>query len=458
MATLSINPMHRVTGHLKVAVEMEGGKITTAHCSGTAFRGWELIMSNRDITDMVQLAQRMCTPCSVGNSLASAMIAEQMMQLVVTANARRLRNIVLAVSYIQSHIHHFYRLTMPDYMEAPATGPLFTGQVGDIRIKGNEAKVYHEHYWLADQAYRTAGEMLAIFGGKFPHMGAQVPGGWAELLNAQKIIAMEAGRRELLEFINQIYLPDVQKLMERYPEALNIGKSAGNFLAFGAFPRQGDTEPFLPDGVLLEGQSDVPDLGKITEDSTCAWYQDGGTNPTQSLALEIAMDKSQGYSWVKAPRYAGKPMEVGPLARMLFKRTKEIEQLGVQANSVMGRHLARVVEAQLLAKEMGNWLAELNLKEPLAVKLQPVQGSEGAVALEMPGGTAMHWVKTEGNQVISYNIIAPATWNVSPRDAAGQPGPVEGALQGLAVPAGQERLLIGRVVRSFDPCLDCAVH
>lgn len=458
MATLSINPMHRVTGHLKVAVEIERGTITSARCSGTAFRGWESIMSKRDITDMVQWAQRMCTPCSVGNSLAAAMAAEQMMQVAVTANARKLRNVILAVSYIQNHIHHFYRLTLPDYLEAPAAGPLFTGQVGDIRIKGSEAKGYHEHYWLADKAYRTAGEMLAIFGSKFPHMGAQVPGGWAELLDAQKIIAMEAGRRELLEFIDKIYLPDVRSLLQRYPEALDMGKSAGNFLAFGAFPRQGDTDFFLPGGVLLKGQSDLPDVSKITEDSTCAWYQGGVTQPGNAEEIELAVDKAKAYTWVKAPRYAGQAMEVGPLARMLFKGTGEIKQLGAQANSIMGRHLARALEAQLLAKEMGNWLAELKINEPLAVKLQPVQLSEGAVTMELPGGSAIHWVKTEGQQVTSYNIIGPSTWNMSPRDAQGQPGPVEGALQGLEVPAGQERLRIGRVVRSFDPCLDCAVH
>jgi hydrogenase large subunit len=81
----------------------------------------------------------------------------------------------------------------------------------------------------------------------------------------------------------------------------------------------------------------------------------------------------------------------------------------------------------------------------------------GAGLVEAARGALGHWLRIEGGRIAGYQIIAPTTWNFSPRDAGGVPGPLEAALEGVAV-EGPGALAVQHVVRSFDPCMVCTVH
>jgi hydrogenase large subunit len=68
-------------------------------------------------------------------------------------------------------------------------------------------------------------------------------------------------------------------------------------------------------------------------------------------------------------------------------------------------------------------------------------------------------VQVRDGRIAHYQIVAPTTWNFSPRDSAGTPGPLEQALVGLPVGEGEAMpLAVQHVVRSFDPCMVCTVH
>ena len=83
----------------------------------------------------------------------------------------------------------------------------------------------------------------------------------------------------------------------------------------------------------------------------------------------------------------------------------------------------------------------------------------GIGLVEAARGALGHWLSIERGKIAGYQIIAPTTWNFSPRDAAGQPGALEQALAGLPVAAGDPSpLVVQHVVRSFDPCMVCTVH
>ena len=78
--------------------------------------------------------------------------------------------------------------------------------------------------------------------------------------------------------------------------------------------------------------------------------------------------------------------------------------------------------------------------------------------MEAARGTLGHWLVVRGGEIHGYQIVSPTTWNFSPRDAEGRPGPLEQALVDLPADGEEAAVLVQHVVRSFDPCMVCTVH
>jgi hydrogenase large subunit len=172
-------------------------------------------------------------------------------------------------------------------------------------------------------------------------------------------------------------------------------------------------------------------------------------------------DKPEGYSWAKAPRYAGAPAEVGAIARQAVDGHPLIRDAlrADGGSSVRGRILARALEVAMLTHAVGGWLRALRLKEPFSSPLDPPAEGQGVGLVEAARGALGHWLSIRDGKLERYQIVAPTTWNFSPRDASGHPGPLESALVGLEVGAyGAKAPAIQHVVRSFDPCMVCTAH
>jgi Ni,Fe-hydrogenase I large subunit len=129
-----------------------------------------------------------------------------------------------------------------------------------------------------------------------------------------------------------------------------------------------------------------------------------------------------------------------------------------QMVSVMGRHAARALEALWLARAALRWLDEIEVDQPASVDFQIPESATGMGLTEAPRGALGHWLGIKDYKISHYQAIVPTTWNCSPRDAQGRPGPVEKALEGVVVANPEQPIELGRIVRSFDPCLACAVH
>jgi hydrogenase large subunit len=276
-------------------------------------------------------------------------------------------------------------------------------------------------------------------------------------------------------FVDQVLMPDVMQLAKAYPEWFATGAGPGNFLSFGEFPEDGAAEPatYLPRGRILAqnlGSLLSVDQASVSETISHAWYTDdrgdvaprhpadGQTNPVYSgpaLPL-VTLEGSDKYSWLKAPRYDGRPMEVGPLARMLVASANghfdvrtaldaTMATLGTGPDtlfSTLGRLVAKAVETQVLAKRAQDWLWEL----------------KGWSLSEGPRGAVGHWLSVRDRVIQRYQIVDASTWNGSPRDSAGERGPWEEALVGTRVSDPAQPLEILRTLHSFDPCAACAVH
>jgi hydrogenase large subunit len=193
---------------------------------------------------------------------------------------------------------------------------------------------------------------------------------------------------------------------------------------------------------------------------TYSWYDPykGGVHPFDGES-DPAPERTEAYSWAKAPRYAGQPAEAGPLARLVNDRDPLVaDLLRRYGPSAFVREIARLHEAIRLLKQIGLWLDEVDPEEPFCLETPRVESGSGVGLVEAPRGVLGHWIMVEGGRIRNYQIITPTGWNLSPRDSEDRPGPLEAALVGTPVPDPDRPVMMSHVVKSFDPCLFCTVH
>ncbi len=361
------------------------------------------------------------------------------------------------------------------------------------------------HYLEALDWQREVIRAHAILGGKNPNLQTYLVGGMAcpvdpnsqAAINADKIALLKGLFARAKEFVDKVYLPDVLAVAPFYLEWAGIGGGVGNFLSYGDFP-DADGNPWLPQGVILNQDLSTVhpvDHEKIAEYVTHAWYSyddesagkhpwDGETQPnyTGPTPPYDFLNTEEKYTWMKAPRLEGRPMEVGPLARMLVayasghERVQAVvdsvlETLGVGPEvlfSTLGRTAARCIETVIVAEQLDAWTNELAASigsGDLAIhnwdKWDPANWpaeAKGWGHTEAPRGALGHWVHIKEGKIANYQCVVPSTWNCSPRDATGQMGPYEAALIGTPIADPEKPLEVLRTIHSFDPCMACGVH
>jgi hydrogenase large subunit len=456
MATqkIVIDPVTRIEGHLKITCEVDDGKVIDAYSSGTMWRGIENILKGRDPRDAQHITQRICGVCPMAHGTAATLCLDDAFKVVVPDNGRIIRNLLLGSNYIQSHILHFYHLAALDYVVGPDVPPFVPRYKGDFRLPKNLNDAYVGHYLLALEMRKKAHEMLAVFGGKMPPQMTMLPGGVTVTPTVDKIASFLWRLRELQAFINDVYIPDVLGVAEVYSDYKKIGIGHGNLLAYGGFPLDSQNkEKFCKAGRYTRGRIVGFDPQKVTEDIKYSWYKDGGSgkNPYDGVTDPDA-EKKDAYSWLKAPRYDNQPYEVGPLARMWVNGDYR------QGISVIDRHAARALETKKIAEAMEGWLLQLKPGAPSWAECKVPESSEGMGLTEGSRGALGHWIKISKGKIENYQAVVPTTWNCGPRDDKGVRGPVEESLVGTAIVDVENPLEIVRIVRSFDPCIACAVH
>ncbi len=498
-----IDPITRIEGHLKIEVEVENGKVVDARSCGEMFRGFELILKGRNPLDAQQITQRICGVCPSSHAQASTLNLDDALGVRPPNNGRLIRNLLLGANYIQSHILHFYHLAALDYVDitailkykgkdpklnklkAWAEAELRSGRESALapfmpRYKGDyipdpEINIQAiSHYLQALDMRRKAHEMLAIFGGRMPHEIAIMPGGATETPTVDKITSCKWRIKELQSFIDNVYIPDVITVAKAYKEYFGIGKGCGNLLAYGAFEEDvAGKKKLLSPGTYIDGKLKGFRPNKIAEYVGHSRYSSAtGKHPSQGETIPQA-DKKEAYSWIKSPRYEGKVVEVGPLARMVVTHLKgtnaQVSKLVTQTLkefdaplsalfSVLGRHAARALECKVVADRCAKWVSQLNPSKPVHNKFKIPDKGRGMGLTEAPRGALGHWITIENKKIKSYQCVVPTTWNASPRDDKDQRGPIEQALIGTPVADPNNPIEVVRVVRSFDPCLACAVH
>jgi hydrogenase large subunit len=461
MATIKIiDPITRLEGHLKIEIKVDlvGGnqQVVDAKSTGTLFRGFEKILVGRDPQDAQHITQRICGVCPVPHGMASVIAQDKAYGVSIPSNARIMRNLVMGANFIQSHILHFYHLALQDFVDGPAMPPWQPSWSTDKRISGSAATNLVNNYVSAIDMTRKAHELGALFGGRMPHPPAYIAGGFTGFPRTNRITQASNYLNELISFINGSYIPDVDTVSSTYGDYSAIGEGYGNLLAFGAFPQaQDETNKLFKGGCIENNSTSVSpvDTSLIREQVRYSWYANSTKNLQPARGKTTPKyPKKKAYSWLKAPRYDGKPYEAGPLARMW------INGVYTKGISVMDRHKARAQETQKIALSMQSWLNELQAGDPVYAPHNGIVNSTVSGLTEAPRGALGHWVTLSLGKIKNYQVITPTCWNASPRDNVGLPGPIEKALVGTPVLNIEEPIEVLRVIHSFDPCLACAVH
>lgn len=502
MRKIVIDPVTRIEGHLRIEVLLDGHEVKEALSAGTLFRGFEIILRGRSPVDAQQLTQRVCGVCPIAHASAAAFALDAAFGIgeKVPDNGRIIRNLILGSNILQSHILHFYHLAALDYVDVAAAadyagdnddllairdfiargqlGPFVPRYEGDYRLPKEVNLRATADYAEALRIRRTCHEMLAVFGGKMPHQCGIVPGGTSDGPTPSKIASFLGRLETVRRFIADRYIPDIFAIAQHYADHFAIGAGCKQYLTYGNFEQAASNAPllgrnrYLAPGIYANGKVDKLDVSRITEAVTHSRFEgDGPVFPHFETTAPVP-EKKGAYSWIKSPRYNDAVFEVGPLANILVNYASghpavkaevdsALSAAGLQADalsSVLGRHLARAIHAKVTADAMVGWLGELKPGEPNCAEWTIPASGDGCGLTDAPRGGVGHWVKIRDGKVANYQLVVPTTWNASPKDDKGRPGPIEQALIGTKLRDPKNPFEVVRIVRSFDPCLACAVH
>ncbi len=366
------------------------------------------------------------------------------------------------------------------------------------------------HYLEALEWQKELVKIHTIFGGKNPHPNYLV-GGVPCSFNLDNSNAINAERLAMVgkllddgkTFVEQVYIPDLMAIASFYKDWGAIGGGLTNYMSFGDLPTNGyaDVNAFkFPRGIILDRNLsevvpiDASDPEQIQEQIAHSYYEYEGGSAKHPWEGQTKLNYSgpeppydqlnvdDKYSWLKTPRWKGKAMEVGPLARMLvgyasgredFKEVVHwaLGKLDVPVEalfSTLGRTAARGLETVLVAGWAHEFYDSLlaNLKNGdsrtfTSELWEPTSwpGKARGVGLsEAPRGALSHWIVIKEGRIENYQMVVPSTWNASPRDGAGQRSAYEESLIGTPVADPENPLEILRTIHSFDPCIACAVH
>ncbi|MFP4391432.1 MAG: NiFeSe hydrogenase large subunit HysA [Desulfohalobiaceae bacterium] len=469
---LSVDPLTRIEGHLKIDVEVQNGKVVDAWSSGGMFRGFEQILKGRDPRDASQLTQRICGVCPTAHATASVLALDDAFGVQPPTNGRVARNLIFGANFLQSHILHFYHLAALDYVQGPDVAPFVPRYDNpDLRLTEEENSIGVEQYLEALEVRRICHEMVALFGGRMPHQQGLVVGGSTEIPSADKIVAYLWRFKKVKEFVQDKYLPLVYTVGKGYADLLRTGVGWKNCIGFGVFPLDDEQNKQLhKPGVYIEGQDYEFDPEQIKEYVKYSWFQQETTGLNfRNGRTEPNVDKAGAYSFIKAPRYKDKPMEAGPMARMWITnpelspvgkemlkqefglKAKHFRDLGDLAFSIMGRHVARAEETYMLAEQMEKWLQEVEPGKESYTQSQIPDKAEGLGLTEAPRGALLHYIDIKDGVINNYQVVSATIWNANPRDDMDQRGPIEEALIGVPVKDVDSPVNVGRLVRAFDP-------
>ena len=483
---LVAGPFNRVEGDLEVRLDVVGQQVERAWVNAPLFRGIERVLEGRTPMDALVIAPRICGICSVSQSHAAALALGGVMGLAPTHNGQLATNLILATENLADHLTHFHLFFMPDFAR-----PDYEGRRWYARAHGRFAALRGSAVRNILQTRALALHVMGILAGHWPHTLAIQPGGVSRGVEKQdciRLLGIVGGVRAALEeTLFGARLEDVAALSApqdlwqwrdnwngsdfglflQIAQDLSLqhsGRSYDRFLSYGAYPgfESDPAQRHWRAGIFESGAVRALNIDDVAEDHAFSHMAEA-PNPLPPFegTTEPHLRDATAYTWCKAPRMAGQPCETGAIARQLMAEQPLVRALVADdGGNVLSRVVARLVEVARLVLLMEQWVRALQPGAPWCHAQPNIIPDGRAIGMtEAARGALGHWLCVEKGLISRYQIIAPTTWNFSPRDRAGVEGPLEHALRGAPVRAGEQTpLSVQHIVRSFDPCMACTVH
>jgi hydrogenase large subunit len=471
---LLVGPFNRVEGDLEIRLDIRDGQVAAAYANSPLFRGFEMMLLGKDPRDALTLTPRICGICSVSQSASAALALGAAGGHAMAPQGALAAAILHGVENLADHVTHFNLFFMPDFAR-----PAYAGRAWHDRAVARFTAMEGSAARATAEARARLMHISGLLGGKWPHTLAIQPGGVTKTPDARdrvRILAtLRAFRRYLeealfdapveafaaLETVDQLdaWEGGDAALFFRIARDLGlekIGQGPRRYMSFGAYPLSDG--PGFARGLWQNGATAPVDPALIVEDLSHAWMLGDTAHPTQGATVPDEDMRDPAYSWCKAPRLGGAVVEVGALARQVVDGHPLALALAAEG-SVRVRIAGRLLEIARTQILLEGWAAALDPEARFMDPAPTLRDGQGAGLVEAARGSLGHWLRVEKGRIAGYQIIAPTTWNFSPRDANGTPGPVEAALVGAEVGAGEETpLSVQHIVRSFDPCMVCTVH
>ena len=483
MSRIVAGPFNRVEGDLEITLETGEDKVQRAEVNSPLYRGFERILLGHKPMDALVYTPRICGICSVTQSVASARALADAMGLSMPKNGELCTNLVLASENITDLITHFYLFFMPDFARDTYAGASWFGDIqGRFKATAGSAST---------QMLPARADFLHLMGlmaGKWPHTLSLQPGGVAKAIEPKermRLLAIVAGFKRFLEstlfgdslttisqlkseaelwqwyqqkpwhssdFRRFLHVAEVQQLHQ-------LGRATDHFLSFGAYGAL--DEPMWAAGSYRDGQTSPLDISRIAEDHSHSWMSDSDhPHPPAQGITQPTLDNEAGYSWCKAPRLGQEVVEVGPLARQVVNGHPLMrDMISRHGGNVLSRVVARLLEVAIVVGQMEQWIKQIDPSAPFCHHGEMPAEASGVGLVEAARGALGHWLEVKNGKISNYQIIAPTSWNFSPRDQHDQPGALEQAVVGAPVMNGEKTpVSVQHIVRSFDPCMACTVH
>ncbi|MDP2093479.1 MAG: nickel-dependent hydrogenase large subunit [Hydrogenophaga sp.] len=485
MSRLLVGPFNRVEGDLEVQLDIADGRVTSAQVNATMYRGFEQILQGKLPHDALVYVPRICGICSVSQSVASARALADLGGIAMPANGQHATNLILATENLADHLTHFYLFFMPDFAR-----PVYEGYPWHAEAQRRFAPDHGEQVRAATAARQRWLTLLGTLGGKWPHTQSVEPGGSTRAIDAAERVRLLAKVREFRSFLErQLFAAPLEAVAALSNEAAlwdwhaqdplggdlrffltlvrdlqldTLGPGPGRYLSYGAYAQAGGGWA-LPGGVWRAQTSAVEALNPhaITEDATHAWLAHA-REPLHPLhgITRPEPHKPGAYTWNKAPRLGGEVVETGAIARQLTSGMPlVIDAVARHGGTVYTRVLARLIELARVVPLMEHWLQAIRPTEAFCVPTTLPDEGSGVGLSEAARGSLGHWLVVRRGRIANVQIVAPTSWNFSPRDAQGTPGALEQALVDAPVLDGEKTpVSVQHIVRSFDPCMVCTVH
>lgn len=569
-----VDPVTRIEGHMRCEVNVdENNIIRNAVSTGTMWRGLEVILKGRDPRDAWAFVERICGVCTGCHALTSCRAVEDALNIQIPPNAHLIREMMAKTLQVHDHVVHFYHLHALDWVnpvnalkaDPKATSmlqqtvspkhPLSSpGYFRDIQtrikkfIESGQLGPFKNGYW-DNPAYKLSPEadlmavahylealdlqkefvkVHTVFGGKNPHPNYLVGGVPCAInidgdgasgapLNMERLNFVMARIQEMVDFNNNVYVPDVLAIASFYKNWLyGGGLGAKSVMDYGAYPvvNYDKSTDQLPGGVILNDNwdevypIDPRDPEQVQEFVAHSWYTypddtkglhpwDGITEPNYKLGPNTKgtttkieeIDEGAKYSWIKAPRWRGHAVEVGPLSRYTLAYAQGVDYVQEQVHksvsmfnqlagteldaktalqSTIGRTLARALESQycsdMMVDDWNKLINNIKAGDTSTANMEKWDPStwpkeaKGVGTAAAPRGGLGHWIKIKDGKIENYQCVVPTTWNGSPRDPEGNIGAFEACLLNTPMERPEEPVEILRSLHSFDPCLACSTH